>query len=69
VIDPEGSPSVVLWMPSMGHGSSPVTVTRLDIGTYLANEVFFIMPGEWQIKFQLKRADEVIDEAIVDIVL
>ena len=45
-------PKVVLWMPSMGHGSSPVTVERLATGLYRANRVFFTMKGDWEIRFQ-----------------
>lgn len=53
-IDPAGMPAVVLWMPSMGHGSTPTQTTRLDVGTYRASNVFFIMPGEWDIRFSVK---------------
>lgn len=56
------TPQVLLWMPSMGHGSTPVTVSRLETGTYRASQVFFIMAGEWEIKFQLKDSDTVLDE-------
>lgn len=45
-------PKVVLWMPSMGHGSSPVTVERLSTGVYRATRVFFTMKGDWEIRFQ-----------------
>ncbi len=59
---------VVLWMPSMGHGSSPTAVEKLDTGTYRAKDVFFTMPGEWQIKFQFKNINsDLTDEAFVDI--
>jgi hypothetical protein len=67
VVDTQGTPIVVLWMPSMGHGSSPVTVARVDTGTYRASEVFFIMPGKWQIKFQMTNGNEILDEAILDL--
>lgn len=49
-------PAVVLWMPSMGHGSSPVKVERVDVGTYRVSDVFFTMPGDWEIR--VRRADE-----------
>jgi hypothetical protein len=62
-------PQVQLWMPSMGHGSTPTQVTQLDVGTYRAENVFFIMPGEWDIRFQIKDGDTVSDEAIVHITL
>lgn len=58
---------VVLWMPSMGHGSSPTTVEKVDVGSYLVSNVFFVMPGEWEIKFQIKEDKQVIDEAVVDL--
>ena len=58
-------PEVILWMPSMGHGSSPTTVTELDTGTYRVSDVYFIMPGNWEIKFQLKTSETVDDEAVV----
>ena len=62
-------PNLVLWMPSMGHGSSPTTVTRLDVGTYCASNVFFIMPGEWEMRFQVKDGTTIQDEAVVAITL
>lgn len=55
--------SVVLWMPSMGHGSSPVAVTRLEVGTYRASNVFFTMGGDWEIRFQVKAGQNVQDQA------
>lgn len=65
--DLESTPDVLLWMPSMGHGSSPTVVTPLGGGLYRATDVFFIMPGEWQIKFQLKATDKTVsDEAILN---
>lgn len=59
--------TVVLWMPSMGHGSSPVTVARLGVGLYRASNVFFTMRGEWEIRFQLKAGNAVQDQAIIPI--
>ncbi len=59
--------SVVLWMPSMGHGSSPVTVDRLDTGTFRASRVFFSMPGEWEIRVQVKNGSDVKDQAVLNI--
>lgn len=58
-------PAVVLWMPSMGHGSSPTQVDRLDTGTYRASNVYFVMPGQWEIRFQDKDGADVRDEAVV----
>jgi hypothetical protein len=47
------NPKVVLWMPSMGHGSAPVTVERISTGLYRAKNVFFTMKGDWEIRFQI----------------
>lgn len=63
--DLKGELHVDLWMPSMGHGSSPVSLQKLDTGTYKVSDVFFIMPGEWEIRFKLKDSTgQLIDEAI-----
>lgn len=62
-----GLPEVVLWMPSMGHGSTPTRVERLDVGTYRVSQVFFIMPGEWDIRFQVKNQQQVLDAAQVSL--
>ena len=55
---------VELWMPAMGHGSSPVTVEKaLDeqgapkLGEYRVSQVYFIMSGEWEAKVTLVLAD------------
>ena|GEM_PF-655190 len=44
---------VKLWMPTMGHGSFPVTIKYHGLGLYQATDVFFTMPGYWDIHFQL----------------
>tara|TARA_B110001454_G_scaffold219191_1_gene251107 strand:+ start:24261 stop:24740 length:480 start_codon:yes stop_codon:yes gene_type:complete len=66
-------PEVILWMPGMGHGSSPTQTTRLDVGTYRASKVFFIMPGEWEIRFSVKENGQPnskpIDGAVVAITI
>ena len=61
--------AIVLWMPSMGHGSRPVSIEKLSNSKYSATKIFFIMPGEWEIRFQLKSNKEVVDEYIVKIVI
>ncbi len=63
----EGDVAVVLWMPSMGHGSSPVRVEKVDIGTYRATRVFFTMPGDWEIRIQRKSDGNIIEQAILPI--
>lgn len=44
---------VDLWMymgHHGGHGSAPVKVVKQDVGTYYVSEVYFIMPGRWNIR-------------------
>jgi hypothetical protein len=67
VEDLSGEMSVRLFMPSMGHGSSPVAVTKIDSGTYRASNVFFSMHGDWQIYFELKTDNKVNDKAVVPV--
>lgn len=63
-VDSEFTPSVLLWMPDMGHGSSPTNTTRVDVGSYRVTNVFFIMPGQWEIRFQIKDGEILKDEAV-----
>lgn len=62
--DIDGEVAVVLWMPSMGHGSSPVTVTKADVGTYRASRVFFSMPGDWEIRVQHISNGAVVEQTV-----
>lgn len=64
-VDLNPAPAVMLWMASMGHGSSPVTVVRADVGIYRAENVFFTMHGDWQIRVQRKKGEEVQDEVVL----
>lgn len=64
--DLKQAPAVVLWMPDMGHGSSPVKVEAISKSLYRIKDVFFVMPGAWQIKIQIKNGTAV-DEIIQDI--
>jgi hypothetical protein len=61
--------NVLLWMPVMGHGSSPVTLSRTAAGVYEVTRAYFIMPGDWQIRVQLKNAttNSVIEEADISV--
>jgi hypothetical protein len=61
--------AVVLWMPSMGHGSRPVLVEKNSSFIYIASKIFFIMPGDWEIRFQLKLNNEVVDEYVVKLII
>lgn len=55
---------VSLWMPDMGHGSSPTTVEKaLDEkgetipGVYIVREVYFTMGGQWEVNVTLTNAE------------
>jgi len=67
--DPAQNPSVVLWMPSMGHGSSPVKVEKLETGVYRIKRVYFIMSGEWEVRISLKNADGSSEQQTLSLVL
>ena len=58
-----------LWMPSMGHGSSPIQVTSQEIGIFLLEDIFFIMPGEWTLNIELKSGSQVLEQANLPISL
>lgn len=64
-------PHVYLWMPAHGHGSSPVQVQaatdaqgEVVTGEFLVNDIFFIMPGNWDVHFQILENGSVVDEAM-----
>ncbi len=61
---------VKLFMPSMGHGSQPTSVSQETDdqghpipGSYRVKDVLFSMPGDWEIRVELKKHDKVIDQA------
>ncbi len=58
---------VELWMPSMGHGSAPTVVRKINASTFDVSNVHFIMGGDWEIRFTLKEGALVLDEAIFSI--
>lgn len=54
---------VVLWMPDMGHGSSPTRVEKaLDQngqaipGAYNVRKIYFVMGGAWEVRVVLTDA-------------
>lgn len=67
--DPTVLPQVVLWMPSMNHGSSPSKTEKISTGLYRVFNIYFIMPGEWDIHFQLKQGSQINDDVIQKITL
>ena len=68
-LKPRGTVFVKLWMPAMGHGSRPVTVTETPNapGVYNATNVYFIMGGPWEVWTQLKDGSTIVDQAKVEV--
>jgi hypothetical protein len=56
-----------LWMPEMGHGSSPIKTTKIDDGIYELTNISFIMSGLWDMHFEFKYNDIVVEEVIWDL--
>jgi hypothetical protein len=57
--------TVLLWMPSMGHGSSPVTVTQFDVNKYNITQAAFIMKGEWLVRLAFTTGDVANENQLV----
>ena len=62
LIDLPAPYSIYLWMPSMNHGSSPITVNHLSTGVYKLSDIYFIMDGNWQLRTQLKAGNTLLEE-------
>ena len=54
------SANVELFMPDMGHGSSPVKVERLDVKHFQVSEAYFLMEGAWLVKVEVVTASGTI---------
>ena len=49
----------------MGHGSFPVTIKKVGEGVYEASEIFFTMPGRWDVHFELyDNQGKIVDESL-----
>ena len=73
-VNPPLTVGVKLWMASMGHGSTPVKVTPATessgaeiTGVFKAREIYFSMPGDWEVWVQLKTGKQVNEQAKFDI--
>lgn len=62
IVVPEADLEVELWMPSMGHGSAPVEITKESSGRFKVTRAYFIMPGDWEIIIRLRSENKIIDE-------
>lgn len=51
-----------IWMPEMGHGSSPIEISRINNNEFFMNEIAFIMPGLWVLHIEVLENNQVIDQ-------
>lgn len=47
-----------LWMPDMGHGSSPTRLTEMTPGCTKVERINFLMEGAWEIRVTLDGGDK-----------
>lgn len=67
---------VVLWMPSMGHGSAPTQVEpardeqgQVIPGVLNVKNVYFVMPGDWQVRVILTNEKGLSETQSFDLML
>ena len=56
---------VKLWMPELGHGSSPTTVTRVQRGVYRVDNMYFTRAGLWEIRIGVQDENGLVDNVTV----
>lgn len=57
LIFPSTDIQVDLWMPDMGHGSSPVKISKYPVTSALyVDKVNFMMGGLWHIRIKVMKA-------------
>lgn len=54
--------NVYIWMPEMGHGSSPVEMKQLNSTDFIFSELAFIMPGLWVLHVEILENNQVVDQ-------
>ena len=72
--EPPGDFKVVLWMPGMGHGSSPTKIQQAHdesgqplVGVYDVTEIYFIMGGKWDVNLSLELPDGTVETQTVQV--
>ena len=58
-----------IWMPDMGHGSSPIEISQLNTTDFIMSEIAVVMPGLWIIHIEILDNNQVIDKWQKSIVL
>lgn len=61
-LKPGQSVTSYLWMPEMGHGSSPIVVQPISTTAIQFTELAFIMPGLWTLHLEINENNMVIDQ-------
>lgn len=61
--------NVYIWMPDMGHGSSPVVMRALSSLNFEFSELAFIMPGLWVLHIEVIENNKVMSSWQKSIVL
>lgn len=60
--DPDDSFYSYIFMTSMNHGSNRRSeVVKLETGKYEVKNIFFTMPGDWDIIIKIWKGNEVVD--------
>lgn len=57
VVDGDYDLDVELWMPEMGHGTGPVHIARVDVGTYRVSHVYLPHGGLWEVRISRRARD------------
>ncbi len=57
----------LLWMPSMGHGSAPVRIEKIDSNTYRIYDMYFVMSGDWEVRIFLKKSGQTVDQVFIPV--
>ena len=58
-----------IWMPEMGHGSSPIEQAQVSNTHFSFSEIAFIMPGLWVLHVEIIENNKVVDKWQKSIVL
>lgn len=61
-LDPNQNLNIYIWMPDMGHGSSPVEIKQMNATDYFISDIAFIMPGLWILHIEILENNQVIDQ-------
>ena len=58
--EPSASVTVALFMPDMGHGSSPTLITKNAPGAITVSKIFFIMEGAWEVRVNVGEEQQIL---------